>query len=261
MDFPLPKLHQLGASTLADQIKWFYGNDPARDGDYHTIVINGLKPKPITGEPWLPFMRDIYRYRGKDYLDVLNFLFKTLFVKMPPTRYAVDATRDPTWAELIKRKLGEVKTIEYTFTINSKLHLMTTMKNYLVAGYTLPDVDFMVREGKITADKAQMIRELKQEALREQMKPTSGDKISFSDGGKHNDLLHGEALSLEAVFQYQLGMQGFGTHSSLTGFEGAASPLYDEELTPVEKTDKLVRDIMSKRGKGLFDKIDVSYAK
>lgn len=239
-----------------DKIRWFYGNDPARDRDYHTIVINGLKPKTKGGFQ-VPLFRDVYRFKGKDYLEVLNFLFRNLFPRMPPTRFAVDASRDPTWAELITRKLGEEKTINYKFTIDSKLHLMTVMKNYLLAGYTFPDVDMLIREGRITQDKAQMVREMKQEALREQMRPTSGDKISFSDGGKHNDLLHGEALSLEGVFQYQRGTSGFGNHSQLFGFDGAVSELYEEESIHDQKVRSITKLM---EGKGLFDKIDIKFS-
>lgn len=203
---------------------WFYGNDPARDADYHTIVINGLFPRPSTGE-WLPLLRDIYRIQKTDYLDVLNFLFDKLFKEMPPRMYVTDATRDPTFAELITRKLGANKVLSYKFTIDSKLHLMQVTKDYLKQGYALPDADELLRDGLVNPEKAAWIKELKIEALREQMKPTSGDKISFSDGGKHNDLLHGEALSLKGVYDYQK-RAGFGRgRDSLFGY-GASDP-YD----------------------------------
>ena len=48
--------------------------------------------------------------------------------------------------------------------------------------------DLLESQQKITPEKANWIREIKNESLREQMKPTSGDKISFDHGGKHNDL-------------------------------------------------------------------------
>lgn len=235
-------------------IKYFYGNDPARERDYHTIVINGLTPS--VGGMWMPKLRDVFRYKKTDYLDVLNYLFGNLFKKYPPTRYAVDASRDPTWAELITKKLGEAKTVEYKFTIDSKLHLMTIMKNFLLSGYTLPNVDKLLREQKIDPIKAQFIREIKQESLREQMKPTMGDKISFSDGGKHNDLLHGQALSLLAVYDYTKNHQGFGQHSKLFGFNGAGSLLHDE-LTKRDKREKGVMNIMKSKGKGLWNDFDI----
>lgn len=244
-----------GLLYLVNKTVWFYGNDPARERDYHTIVINGLPPQ-LRGGTQLPMLRDIYRFRGKDYLEVLNFLFNNLFKKYPPMRYAVDYSRDPTWAELIRKKLGEEKTIEYKFTIDSKLHLMTIWRNYLLAGYTLPDVENMVRNNTISADKAQMIRELKQESLREQLKPSLGDKISFSDGGKHNDLLHGQALSLKAVYEYTKNHSGFGQHSKLFGFDGAPSELYDLQ-TIEDKKKRAVISMMENKGK--FDKIDVKF--
>lgn len=242
---------------MSGNILYMYGNDPARERDYHTIVINGVKPQ-LRGKTIMPMLRDIYRFKGKDYLEVLNFLFNNLFKKYPPMRYAVDASRDPTWAELITKKLGEEKTISYKFTIDSKLHLMTIWRNYLLAGYSIPDVDQMMRENRIPPDKAQMIRELKQESLREQMKPTMGDKVSFSDGGKHNDLLHGQALSLKAVYDYTKSHSGFGMHSSLFGFDGAGAEMYDT-LTQRDKKERMVRTLLSRKGKGLFDKIDIKY--
>ena len=241
---------------MVEPIKWFYGNDPARDSDYHTIVINGLKP--IHGDFWIPLLRDVYRFKGKDYLDVLNFLYGNLFKKYPPMRFAVDYTRDPTWAELITRKLGEEKTIHYKFSIDSKLHLMTILRNYLLAGYTLPDVEKLVREKRIDADKAQLLREIKTESLREQTKPTTGDKISFSDGGKHNDLLHGQALSLKAVFDYTKSHSGFGQHSSLFGFDGAPAKLYEEDTVRGRKQRAMI-ELLAKKGKGQYDTIDIQF--
>ena len=244
------------AMGINQPIRWFYGNDPARDSDYHTIVINGLKPH--AGGFWMPLLRDVYRYKGVDYLNVLNFLFNNLFKKYPPMRYAVDYSRDPTWAELIRKKLGEEKTIEYKFTIDNKLHLMTIMRNYLLAGYTFPNVDQLIKSG-FDSVKAEMVREIKTESLREQMKPTTGDKISFSDGGKHNDLLHGQALSLKAVYEYTKSHSGFGQHSTLFGFDGASATLYDE-TEDKEKKMRSIAKLMQKKGKGLFDSIDVKFS-
>ena len=218
---------------------WFYGNDPARDADYHTIIINGLFPRPTDGSDWLPLLRDIYRIQKTDYLDVLNFLFNDLFKKMPPRMFVTDATRDPTFAELITRKLGANKVLSYKFTIDSKLHIMQIFKDYLKQGYTLPDPDELLREGRTTPEKAEWIREMKIESLREQMKPTSGDKISFSDGGKHNDLLHGEALSLKGAYDYQK-RAGFGNgQDSLFGY--GATDNYDSRSTMQQTQDHVMQ--------------------
>ena len=222
---------------------WFYGNDPARDADYHTIVINGLLPRNPNQKDWNPMLKDLFRFRKTDYLDILEFLFNKndgLCHKMPPYRFVTDATRDPTFAELIVRKLGAHKAEPYKFTIDSKLHLMTINRQYYKQGYALPDVEQLEREGKIEPDKAFLIRELKTESLREQMRPI-GDKISFSDGGKHNDLLHAQAMSLKGVFDYQRRV-GIGTagNSTLIGV-GAGDP-YDPR-----SSIQLAREHVAKR--------------
>ena len=235
---------------------WFYGNDPARDQDYHTIVVNGLMRKPPSG-PWLPMLRDVYRYKKKDYLQVMAFLFNILFKKMPPAKYAVDETRDPTWAELLVRKLGEEKTLCYKFTTNQKLELMTINRNYLLSGYKLPNPDELIRKKAVTQEKAQILRELKQESLREQMKPISGDRISFSDGGKHNDLLHAQSLSLKAVLEYQKVNGGFGGFMPLEGFNGAGNE-FEMEPTKEEQMAASVKNIMKRKSN--FDKIDIKFS-
>lgn len=215
---------------------WFYGNDPARDADYHTVVINGLFPRPSEGA-WNPMLRDVYRFKGKDYLEVLDFLFKNLFKKYPPFKFVTDASRDPTFAELIIKKLG-AKAEAFKFTLDSKLHLMTITKNYYKQGYALPDVDLLEREGRIDPQKAHLIREIKVESLREQIRPT-GDKISFSDGGKHNDLLHGQALSLKGVYDYQK-RAGFGaTRNSLFGYGGTSQ--YDSRSSMQKTQDQVMK--------------------
>lgn len=241
---------------MVQQTAWFYGNDPARDRDFHTIVVNGLPPKQPNA-PWLPMLKQIFRVKKTKYLDVLDYLYNNLFTKMPPMRYAVDASRDPTWAELITKKLGEAKTINYTFTQKSKLHLMTLTKNYLLAGYTLPDVELMVRQKTISAEDADNIRQLKQESLREQMKPSTGDNISFTDGGKHNDVLHGQALSLKACYDYQMVHGGFGQHSKLFGFDGAGATLYDK----VDKIEKKRQDLQAlMEAKKKFNTMTIKYS-
>ena len=190
-------------------ILYFYGNDPARDQDYHSLVIHGLDtslPNPI------PMLKDVYRFKGRNYLEFFSWMFTKVFKKMPVCKFYTDATRDPTFAELITNKLGSHTVNSFKFTQDSKLKLKLTTRQYLTQGYKFPDVDRLLRENRITADKAFLIREIKGEALREQMKPTSGDRVSFDHGGAHNDLLHGFELSLQGVMDYQ--KHGFGKHGS-----------------------------------------------
>lgn len=219
---------------------WFYGNDPARDADYHTVVINGLFPRNPNEPEWNPMLRDLFRFKKTDYLDVLEWLFNDLFKKMPPYRFVTDATRDPTFAELIVRKLGAHKAEPYKFTIDSKLHLMTINRQYYKQGYALPDVEMLERENRITPEKAYLIRELKTESLREQMRPI-GDKISFSDGGKHNDLLHAQAMSLKGVFDYQR-RAGIGASSQSSLFGMGAGDPYKPPLNSKQMAMENVRN-------------------
>lgn len=48
-----------------------------------------------------------------------------------------------------------------------------------------------------------MIQETKEETLCEQMKSDTGDRISFDHGGKHNNLLYSQKMSLYGVMEYQ----------------------------------------------------------
>ena len=209
-------------------ILYFWGNDPARDADYHTFVIQGLDTSRPDDPPRL---KDVFRFKSADYLDILNWLFVKPFKSMPPTKFYTDATRDPTWAEILTKKLGVNVVNSFKYTQDSKLKLKVTARQYLQAGYTFPDADILESQQKITAEKAHWIREIKAESLREQMKPTSGDKISFDHGGKHNDLNAGFELSLQAVYDYQKG--NFGQHGNEIEFGGGGEDYGDSQENTV----------------------------
>jgi len=204
-----------------------WGNDPAKERDYHSFWVQALD---TSRNDAIPMPRDVYRFKKQDYLKLLDWLFAK-FKKMPPTKFYTDATRDPTWAEILTTKLGSNVVNEYKFTQDSKLKLKMTTLHYLKAGYTFPDVDQLLLQGKITGDKAEMIQKTKEEALAEQMKTTSGDKISFDHGGEHNDLLHGFELSLQGVYDYQKSSFGItGADIAYGGESENYDNMTDEEI-------------------------------
>jgi len=233
---------------MNNHILYFWGNDPARDADFHTFVIQGLdtsKDDPI------PFLLEVFRFKGTDYLEVLNWLFTKPLKSMPPTRFYTDATRDPTWAEIITKKLGEYVVNSYKYTQDSKLKLKVTTRHYLLSGYEFPDADILQSQGKITPEKAEWIHEIKNESLREQMKPTSGDKISFDHGGKHNDLNAAFELSLQGVYDYQ--KTHFGGQGNEPVFAGEQEEYHSTE-------DMIVQNIQNRFSKYSNDiNVKISY--
>lgn len=195
---------------------WSYGIDPAGSGgkqpkdftvdkskskrDYHTVCIHGLDERYINAQPQL---KEILRFRDERMLDVFAYLQNHYFSKYPPSIVHVDSSRDPTFAELLERKLGESVVNFYQFTTDSKMRLMLEYLTFLKNGYALPDVDKLYSMQKITAEQRDIILELKIESTREQMRHGAGGKVLFSDGGKHNDLLHSSALSLLGISKIQ----------------------------------------------------------
>jgi hypothetical protein len=175
------------------------------------------------------------------------------FKRYPPFRYYVDATRDPTWAEIITKKLGENVVNEYKYTQDSKLRLKTTTRQYLMNGYTFPDADLLQSQGKISMEKAEWIREIKDESLREQMKPTVGDKISFDHGGKHNDLNAAFEMSMQAVYDYQ--KNNFGNHGNDIVYGGS-----DDGMDGLSDSDVMINNMKNRFSKYSEDiNISISY--
>ena len=193
-------------NPLKGKYLWFYGDDPARDKDFQGIVIEGLQSRK-SGR-WLPRLRDIYRFQHKNYLETLEFLANNLFKKMPPALYTVDASNNPAYAELLERKLGTNRVVPLKFgnsgTTNTKYDLKVIGKQYIKLGYEFPDPDYLLRERKITPEKAGLLRILKEEALREMAVLTESDRISFQHPlGKNNDMVHAWEMSLKGVMEYQ----------------------------------------------------------
>lgn len=229
---------------------WFPGIDPARDRDYLTVVINGL---PATrSSPWLPALRDIYRYKKKSLTGVLQWLVNDLFKKFPPTIGYVDETHDPTFAEvLVQRFPNRLNPLRFgnAGATNTKLDLKLIGRDMLSNGYTFPDVGALLRENRIAADKAYLVTELKEEALREVTKLTTNDRITFDHPeGKHNDLVHAWEMSLKAVveFQKKKGM-GFSNDELITAGITEAQ-YYARDDTDTSDILDVAKERLAKRG-------------
>lgn len=217
---------------------YFYGDDPARDRDFHGIVINALPARKT--DRWLPRLRDLYRFQNRNYLETLEFLAKDLFKKMPPTRYTVDASNNPAYAELLETKLGTNKVVPLKFgnsgTTNTKYDLKVISKQYMKLGYEYPDPDYLLRNRLVTPEKAELIRILKDEALREMAILTESDRISFEHPlGKHNDMIHAQEMSLKGVMEYQKNNFGIA-FQSISMMHGASRETAVTE-TPIQRAE------------------------
>lgn len=217
---------------------WFYGDDPARDKDYHGIVINALPARKT--DKWLPKLRDLYRFQNKNYLETLEFLANNLFKKMPPTIYTVDASNNPAYAELLERKIGTNRLHPLKFgnsgTTNTKYDLKVISKQYMKLGYEYPDPDYLLRNRMITAEKADLLRILKDEALREMAVLTESDRISFEHPlGKHNDMIHAQEMSLKGVMEYQ--KNNFGVSFNATTMMHGSSYETAATETPIQRAE------------------------
>ena len=222
---------------LVGKYLYFYGDDPARDRDYHGIVINALPARK--SDKWLPRLRDLYRFQNRNYIETLEFLANNLFKKMPPAIYTVDASNNPAYAELLERKLGKrLHPLKFgnSGTTNTKYDLKVIMKQYIKLGYEFPDPDYLLRQRMVTPEKADLLRILKDEALREMAVLTESDRISFEHPlGKHNDMIHAEEMSLKGVMEYQKGNFGI-SFQAISMMHGASHETAATE-TPIQRAE------------------------
>lgn len=227
---------------------WFVGIDPARDQDYLTVVIHGLNKVRTT--PWLPKLRDMYRYKKQSLTSILQWLINDCLKKYPPTNGFVDETRDPTFAEILVQKFPSIQPLKFgnSGSTNTKLDLKLIGRDTLNTGYTFPDVDLLLRQKLITPDKAHLVTELKEEALREVAKLTNNDRITFDHpAGMHNDLVHAWEMSLKAVLEYQKSRgMGFGNQSLHTA--GITEDVYYTMIPESSELEQIAQARLQKRG-------------
>jgi hypothetical protein len=229
-------------------ILWFYGDDPAKDKDWHVITIHGLQSVKPSGGVWMPQLRDIYRFKRKEYLETLSLLTGNIFRKFPPTIYAVDQSRDPTYTEILLKRLGKQRMMPVKFgnsgSTNTKLDLKLIGRGYIKTGYEFPDADLLLRKKLVTPEKADTIRNLKEEMMREMITSTASDRISFDHPpNKNNDSVHSWELSLKAVMEYQKNRLGDGFAEM---FSSVHVKGYQTALDTKSKTE-LTRENITKR--------------
>lgn len=181
----------------------FHGIDQAKSPDFMTIFINRLGPKPKDNSPWLPKLRDVYRFHHDNYEHVLKWYLNTVCRKYYPTMITIDVTNNSQMGDSILNKFGKRKVDAQRFqnvgSSNTKYELKQIGLDYLKMGYTFPDPEDIVDQ-----EKSEIIRELKQQMLRELTKLTKSGRITFDHPqGKKNDNVHGWELSLKGVMDYQ----------------------------------------------------------
>lgn len=214
MDSQTKKLAEATPFVDVRQNLYFYGVDPASQLDYCGIIIDCLKPQRfVAGKTWMPYLADLYRLQFKQYDQLLAFLFRNLFVKMPPTRLAVDITQNPYFGETLMKKLGETKVLHVKFSnagnSNTKYEMKQLGYEYLQQGYKFPNPEVLQSQGLVK--KAQLVRILQTEMKREQLKRTENNRITFNHPvGKHNDMVHAWELAKKALMNYQMTKVGMG---------------------------------------------------
>lgn len=128
-----------------------------------------------------------------------------MFNKFPPMLAEIDISREDFLGNAMQRKYGEGHIILQKFinagTSNTKFHLKQIGYSYLQGGYEWPN-DTQLE--KTMPRFAKLIRILKKEMIHEQIEYTNNGRITFNEPvGKHNDLVHGWEMSLDAAMQFQ----------------------------------------------------------
>lgn len=238
-------------------IGFFHGIDPATQGDYYVDVVHVLteKPRLINEEDpnrykWLPFMVDIMRLKHRDPNEIVDLQIR-MFNKYPPHLTHIDASREDFLAGAYIRKYGESKIIPIKFTnsgsSNVKFKLKQVGFSYIDSGYNWPD-PFAIE--KTHPRLAKLIKILKKEMLHEQVEHTPSGRITFNHPiGKHNDIVHGWELSLEAVMEFQqrnLGYQKRRTEEE--AFQMTHADIYADYPTEEIEEDEV------------FDRVGKSFA-
>lgn len=198
-------------AAQASIVGFFHGIDVASQNDYYVDTIHVLtsKPKILPTAPferpiWIPFLAHIFRTHHRPPDEIIDIQIK-LFNKFPPTIVKIDTSREDFLTNALVRKYGETTIIPVKFTnsgnSNTKFQLKQRGYSYLNAGYEWPDTNILE---KTHPKFAKLIKILKKEMLHEQVKYTNNDRVTFDHpAGKHNDLVHGWELSLDAVMEFQ----------------------------------------------------------
>ncbi len=224
----------------ASIVGFFHGIDVASQNDYYTDIIHVLtsKPKLQPGDNrdrpiWIPFLASMFRINHQP-PDVIIDLQIKLFNKFPPTIAKIDTSREDFLANALVRKYGETRIIPVKFVnsgnSNTKYQLKQRGFSYLDAGYEWPKMNVLEKK---QPKFAKLVKILKKEMLHEQVKYTSGERITFDHPiGKHNDMVHGWELSLDAVMEFQQRNLGYEKMRSVKSeFKTVQDEMYEDYPT------------------------------
>ena len=189
-------------------VQWFAGLDPAVKRDNFGVVIHGLMPKTKAqeenGQPWNPFIREVFEVDHENFTEIINWLNGVLFQYYPPRYCIIDATRDTPTSQEMERKYGEDRVKAMAMTNQINYELKQTGYTFLEQGYTWPNTEMMT-----DLVKARAIADLKVQNVRERVEYTRDNRLKFTHPpGQHNDLNRAWEMSLKAVKDYQLGHVG-----------------------------------------------------
>lgn len=195
----------------ASIVGFFHGIDVASQNDFYTDMVHVLTEKPKFPTPqsqktiWLPSLVGIFRTHHRSPDEIIDLQIK-MFNRFPPMLAKIDSTREDFLANALVRKYGESRILPVKFlnsgSSNTKFHLKQVGFSYLDAGYEWPDTDILEKNNQPKF--AKLVRILKKEMLHEQVKFTSNGRPTFDHPvGKHNDMVHGWELSLDAVMEFQ----------------------------------------------------------
>ena len=234
-------------------VGFFHGIDPATQGDYYTDIIHVLteKPKLLNEEDpnrykWLPFLIGIMRLKHRDPNEIIDLQVRS-FNKYPPHIAKIDASREDFLTNALIRKYGETKIMPVKFLnsgqSNVKFHLKQVGYNYLNAGYSWPN-DMIIEESQPRF--AKLLRILKKEMMHEMVEYTANQRVTFKHPiGKHNDLVHGWELSLDAVMEFQQKNLGYEKRKiDNQAFKQTHDEIYKDYPTEEYEEDEIFDRIM-----------------
>ncbi|KKN76198.1 hypothetical protein LCGC14_0372240 [marine sediment metagenome] len=217
---------------------FFHGIDPATKGDYYTDIVQVLpaKPKQTLLQPgqkfkWIPYICHIMRLKKMDPDDIIDQQIK-VFNRFPPLIAKIDTSREDFLTNALQRKYGESKIMPVKFlnsgTSNTKFHLKQVGYSYINAGYEWPNDRVLEERGYLRF--AKLLRILKKEMMHELVTSTDSGRISFGHpAGKHNDLVHGWELSLDAVMEFQQKNLGYEKRKNdQKAFDTIQDTMYDD---------------------------------
>jgi len=225
---------------------FFHGIDPATKGDYYTDIVHVLpaKPKQTLLQPgqkfkWIPYICHIMRLKKMDPDDIIDQQIKA-FNRFPPMFAKIDTSREDFLANALQRKYGESKILPVKFlnsgASNTKFHLKQVGYSFIQAGYEWPNDRKLEEMGYSRF--AKLLRILKKEMMHELVTKTDNGRISFGHpSGKHNDMVHGWELSLDAVMEFQQKNLGYEKRrNEQKAFDTVQEKIYNtDEYDEVEK--------------------------